>query len=464
VTGSGLTPLGLTLRSSTPGLPWRRPRHELLLLALVAVATLSPVYTTSTQDLSRLCLTRALVEGHVVLDRRCIGATTDQASFGGRPYSDKAPGLSALALPAAQVTRLPPPGRWTFEGDPHLWAVRVLTSGIAFLVLVFLVGRVSEGLARGCGGAALATFALGTIAGPLAATTFGHVTAGALAFGAFVLAWRGRPGWAGLAAAAAVTVDYPTALIAVVLAVYLAWRGMRALGRYLLGALPAALALAAYDWAAFGSPFHLSYRYVRNGFAAEQNAGFFGVSVPRLHGIRDVFVGELGLLVVSPVLVAGALGLVLLARRYRPEAAVCGGVAVLLVLANCGYFLPYGGISPGPRFLVPALPFLALGFGPAFARRPRLTTVLAIPSVIATTALTLTWASSGNLRYRDTVWGEIVRAAIERGSSRFEHELTKNVLVWAGPDRNVAAAMVCVCVASAFLVAVWQPALSRLRT
>ena len=38
-----------------------------------------------------------------------------------------------------------------------------------------------------------------------------------------------------------------------------------------------------------------------------------------------------------------------------------------------GYFDPYGGTSPGPRFFVPALQFLALGLAPAYARWPRLT-------------------------------------------------------------------------------------------
>jgi len=48
--------------------PWRRPRNELLLLVLVAVAALSSIYVVSSQDISRLCLTRALLHGHVRVD------------------------------------------------------------------------------------------------------------------------------------------------------------------------------------------------------------------------------------------------------------------------------------------------------------------------------------------------------------------------------------------------------------
>src|SRR5262249_4775568 len=81
----------------------------------------------------------------------------------------------------------------------RLWAVRVLTSGLAFLLCAFLVGRISEGLAPGRGAAALVTFALGTIMAPVAPTGLAHDSAALLGFGAFALAWRRRPLLAGLA-------------------------------------------------------------------------------------------------------------------------------------------------------------------------------------------------------------------------------------------------------------------------
>src|SRR5919201_6305238 len=47
----------------------------------------------------------------------------------------------------------------------------------------------------------------------------------------------------------------------------------------------------------------------------------------------------------------------------------------LLWLA-AGYFDPLGGLSPGPRYFVPALPFLALGLADAYGRWPRATALL----------------------------------------------------------------------------------------
>ncbi len=246
--------------------------------------------------------------------------------------------------------------------------MRALSVGLAFLASAFLVGRVSEGLAPGYGGVSMVGFALGTLAAPFAVANFDHVPAGTLGLAAFLLAWARRPALAGLAAGAALLTEYESGAVLVLIGIYSALQGARALGRYVLGLLPGLLLLGAYDWAAFGAPWHLSYRYLDNEYASRQSAGFFGIHVPHLHSAWLVTGGSQGLLVVSPIVVACVYGLFLLGRRYRAEAILCGAVAIVFFLVDSGYFAPYGGLSPGPRFLVPSLPFLALGLGPAFAR------------------------------------------------------------------------------------------------
>jgi hypothetical protein len=448
------TPGALEPRSDSPlpgRLPWRRPRRELWLLALVAAATLTTVYPIDAQDVSRLCLTRALV--HLRLsDDSCFGSpyARDRASYGGHLYSDKAPGMSVVEIPGAVVASVPNAQSWPYEGL-RVWAARVLSGGLAFILGAFLVGRISEGIAPGYGGVSLVAFGLGTLVAPFAAANFDHVMTGTLGLAAFALAWHRRPLLAGLVAGAALDVEYQAGFILVILAAYVALQGRRALGRYLAGLLPAVALLGLYDWLAFGAPWHLSYRYVSAEFAAEQAGGFFGIHAPYAHAVGDVFVGSGGLLRISPVVAAAAGGLVVLGRRFRAEALVCAAVIVAFVLLNCGYFEPYGGLSPGPRFLVPALPFLALGLGPALATRFRLTALLAALSIVAMTALTLTWTSGHPPD--GSIWSELERVPGDRGSSWLVQELTPNVLNWAVSSRPIAAALVALAAVSAFALA-----------
>jgi hypothetical protein len=402
---------------------WQRPRHELLLLSLVAVVALFPVHRPGDQDLSRFCLTQSIVHGHLSNDS-CLASSFDKALFGGHLYSDKAPGLSLFAVPVAEVVRLRPVDQIS-GADPRLWAVRVLTSGLAFLLCAFLVGRISEGLAPGRGGAALVAFALGTMVAPVAPTGLAHDAAALLGFSTFALAWRRRPLLAGLAGGAALLVEYQTAAILVLVGAYVLLTGTRGAARYVAGLVPGVALLLAYDTLAFGSPWHLSYRYVA---LEQQKTGFFGIGLPRAHATWEVFGGMSGLLVVSPVLLAAAYGLVLLARTRPVEAALCAAVTLFFLLLVCGYYLPYGGTEVGPRFFIPALPFLALGLGPAFARRPVVTSVLAVASVIAVFGLTLVWA--GHPPIHGTIWGELARVPSEGRASGLMRHMLDNVLGW----------------------------------
>jgi hypothetical protein len=412
-------------------------------LVLVALAALPPISLTGPQDRTRYELTRHLVLYHtLVLEPGLF----DRAVFDGRTYSDKAPGMSFLAVPAYGLERVAgiakAPAEWEAKGDPSLWLIRVLTSGVLFLVSVFIVGRLGERLVAGTGAATAAIFGVATLAGPLAPTLFEHDAAGAFAIAAFALAWLGRRPYAialaGLCAGTAVLFQYATGLIAFALLVYCAWRHRLNALWFLAGAVPPALALGAYDWAAFGSPFHLSYRYVGNAYAERQHHGFFGIGVPTLGGLKDVLVGTRGLLYFSPVFVAAAVGLWLLWRRgTRAEALLAAVVVVLFLLLDAGYFLVYGGGTPGPRFFGPALPFLVLGFPSVLARWPRPTLVLAFASAVLTTVNALSWG---------------VRPPDDPSWFPNRNEIAKTI--WAGivPDRNVGALAVLACALAAVSV------------
>src|SRR5919108_3980594 len=372
-----------------------RISQKSLTIGCVAFAALAFLYPLNAQDPSRLGLTQSLaLRGSVSIDPYAA-ATGDKARYEGHWYSDKAPGVSFLALPLARLGfdamrltgRVPShfENRGLWNRWPLLFAARLATGGLLFLFALLLLWRVAESLRPGRGAAVAVTLGLATLAFPLAATVFGHLGGGILAFSAWLIAWRmhARPlFWpvVGLLAGIAVLFEYQAALAGIVVLVYLVVRTRRLLSivLFLLGAVPAGVVLGAYNWAAFGSPTHFSYGYV---LIPSQKEGFFGISAPTWSGLDRVFFGDHGILREQPVLLLAAAGLVLLWRRgFRAEAAACGAVAVLFALMTSGYFDPYGGVSPGPRFFIPALPFLVVGLAEAYSRWPRLTSVIAVVS------------------------------------------------------------------------------------
>jgi hypothetical protein len=229
--------------------------------------------------------------------------------------------------------------------------------------------------------------AVGSHAFPYATMFYGHVLAGACLFGAFALLGpffagppaagagigRGRLLIAGGLVGLAVLTELPAALGAAVLAGYAAARAGRghrlsSLALFAAAAAPCGLALAAYQYAAFGSPWSTGYAHVADPrFAAGMSHGLLGVSLPRPAVLAAMLVGrERGLLYVSPVLALGLAGLargVLAAGRFRREAVTAAAIVGAFLLMSAGYYMWWGGSALGPRHVVPALPFLVFGLG-----------------------------------------------------------------------------------------------------
>ncbi|MGH2922567.1 MAG: hypothetical protein ACRDKH_00855, partial [Solirubrobacterales bacterium] len=383
---------------------------------------------------------RAFADGRAEIDRY-HWETKDKGWVDGHFYSVKSPGVAALSLPpylaldaaggwglaedAARTARETEFPRWAARYDPPLenygydhdrarrveatvevgapmiWALTLVVAVIPAVLLLFGIRRVGDRLQPGYGAAAAVTLGLATIVISFASEYFSHVISAALGFAAFAVLFREREGpprpalvaLAGLLAGLAVTFEYQVGLVGVILFVYALARSAPRLPRaalYAGGAVLGALPALAFNWWALGSPFEFAY-----GSAVEvqgltghdhlglNDDGLFGITAPTLDGAVELMLGDRGLITLTPVIAAALAGVVLMKRAgRRPEAYVIGAIALAYFVYNAGYWLPFGGGSPGPRFLIPALPFVALGLAFAYRRLPATTLALAIPSLL----------------------------------------------------------------------------------
>jgi hypothetical protein len=262
---------------------------------------------------------------------------------------------------------------------------------------------------------------MATLVMPFAVNLFGHILAALAGFGAFAVLLYEREGrprtrlvvLAGLAAGFAVVIEYPLALAGAIVGLYAVLRadviaaGLSGAGRravaYAGGVLAGAAPLALYNLWAFGSLTTMSYDNAvdfqgKSGHATLglNSSGFFGITMPDGRAALELLLSPRGMLALTPVIALGVVGTVLLYRRgRRAEALTIGGVALAFLVYDAGYWLPFGGGSPGPRFLVPVLPFLALGMAETWRRLPATTLVLSVCGGVVMAIATLTYPLIG---------------------------------------------------------------------
>lgn len=392
----------------TPAGRIRRALTRRMVFGLLAIATLGTSFALVQQDpgptpVSHVALVTSLAAGTAVIGP---GVTIDTAYIKGKYYANKAPGLAFSLLPAYLGLRelgLQKAGPSAERGyERRLWELTLFGAVLPAVVLMLLMLAAVEHVRPGFGALTATLLGAGTLLLPFATLLFGHMLSATLGFAAFLVLLlereRGpsvrRTFAAGLLAGFAVVVEYPLAIVALVLAAYVASTApvARRLGGYLAGCALGVLPLLAYDTWAFGSPTTLSYTNVLNAPVGTSGAspvlgggnstGFYGVALPDFRAALTLLFSEKGLFVVTPLCLVALLGLPALWRSgRRAETLVCGAVPALFLAYNASYYLPFGGQGPGPRFLVPALPFLALPLSAMLARRLLPVLVLGLVSV-----------------------------------------------------------------------------------
>jgi len=386
-----------------------RPRLALAAILLVVLSSAVVIQSFSWNQTSHYDLTRALNDDQTTIDAYQAN-TGDKVFYKGHYYSARAPGLALFVLPFYNTLNLVGAESWTdshvappdHPGDEMIYLLGLWGSVLPALLLLALVWRVAERYEPGYGVAAAVVLGLGTMVLPFSQMLFSHVFTTFLSFAAFWLMLREREGppspmllaLAGLGMGYAFSSEYPTFFAAIVLGLFLlsrkdSWTLLGVLkrgGAYVAGGLVGIIPLLLYNHYAFRSWTHLAYSDV-----PRQQKGFFGIGAPSLRVLSTLLFDSRGLLTISPVLIMGAIGTVMLYRRgRRAEALTIGGICVCFLGYNSGYYLPFGGGSVGPRFLITTLPFLAFPIALTLKRFPGPTIALAAVSITTMVIATIT--------------------------------------------------------------------------
>jgi hypothetical protein len=343
-----------------------------------------------------------------------VAVSGDLAYARGHFYPSKAPGASLLAaVPYFIIYRL----ERLFGANPddwrtltcNAWLTSVFTEGLLSAIGCVLVFRLALGFSAGKTVPSVLTaiaFAFGTMFFPLATLLQDQNIAAVLLVASFYLLHRvkeegrgagtidrnaGNPSGSrmilsGLFTGFAAITSYVPAVAAVALAVYLVWGlrrrdGVKWFGLGLAGPL---VLFCGYNLACFGRVFTTSYHYVNIAMRHSNGAIAGTLMIPRWDVLLTVLLSPFrGLFFSAPVLLMGAYGLFTLFRsaRWRAEACLFVFLVGLYLWFNASFWSWHGGWIAVPRYLGPAVPFLAVPMVFGFIRFPKTTNALTIVSV-----------------------------------------------------------------------------------
>ena len=323
--------------------------------------------------------------------------TGDKGLLNGHYYSEKAPAITLMALPAFALTVFVQE-RLGIDPDSEAgWRMSEWTTTAGSIAIIAALGGVAFfALLRQRFGqveahVATAAVFLGTLTLPYAASLFAHAgTIGLLAM-TFWCVLSGPPRskardyLGGICAGLAVASEYPAVIPLACLLVYLTASSVTRSLRLASGMVPGLLLILLKNYAVTGSPVVLAYGF-NPGFATLTAQNSFGFGLPSLATVKALLWGEYrGLMFWSPVLLMAVPGLFVMAQADTALAlTVLAGVA-LVTLQAASFSGWFGGNAVSARYLAPAVPLLGLSAAHGIARFPRIGTLVTLASVLLMT-------------------------------------------------------------------------------
>ena len=370
-----------TLENPLPGGRWWRRASLVVVMALYVLPLAGSPPMTNPNEVVRLELATSIAyfaRADIGESARIYGLSEDVSVVGDRVFSDKAPGLSIVAVPALWVFD-PVLPRAIGLDVPAYWPMRhlltcllVVTPTVALAFLIAATVPTTDGRQR----SALALIvALATPLWTYSTVFFGHAPAASLITLAWILLlapcdrssglnWQ-RALFGGAAAGFAFSTEYPTALIgAVIFATLLVRRTPPSfVARAAFGAAAGAMPALIYHWIAFGSPWLTGYSFkASSDFHAIHSSGLLGISWPSVTAAWGVLFGaSRGIFFYCPLLLLAPVGLWWMKRRsgWR-DAAPIAAAATIYILFAAGFGDWTAGWCAAARHLVPIIPLLAL--------------------------------------------------------------------------------------------------------
>ncbi len=376
----------------------RRLDLALVVLFLAAVAPIVPWLTA--HESSRYAFTAALTEqSRFEIDDYEPLLSRDLVRIDDHVYSDKAPGQPILAVPvlaAAEALGADPATDYRREGNLGAWSISLVFSVMAGALLLVLMRRNADRTEPAVWSVTAAVaLAFGTLLLPMSSAMYAHVFVAMLGFAAWHLLSRPRTptawevGGAALLSSVAVASEYPMAGVAAILTGYVFVRqGWKRACLFLAPHLLAVCAIVAHSLRV--------YDRIGTGYSAKDIdiQDSFGIPNP-LHMVR-IFFAEKGFMF-TPIVIIGTVGLIQNMRSERRDLLVPAMVVTGFFLLQSGWVNPWGGETAGPRYMIPAMPFLVVAVArvlPQLAQRVRLAIIglgmVSMGLVLVTMPLVLT--------------------------------------------------------------------------